>query len=90
MEFKNKAQFMGCCHANRCSVVGMILIVLATIMTIVTMSGLGIFGMFIVGLAMSGHKYWAHHDKSLDEACDDHSHCEVKPKETKKTTKKSV
>lgn len=93
MENSVKCKVMECCRSNRCSAVGIVLIVIASIMTIVTFSGLGIFGMFIVGLAMCCHKRLlcqcgcCNSTNVTDEVP---TVCEAASKEPKRTTKKPV
>lgn len=44
------------CKLHFCGIFGVILIVLATILTFVTASSLGILGMFFVGIMLCCHK----------------------------------
>ncbi len=45
------------CKTHWCSIFGIVLLVLATVLTFMTLSGLGIFGMFLAGLMMCCHKH---------------------------------
>ena len=44
------------CKTHWCALFGIILVVLATVLTFMTLSGLGILGMFFAGLMMCCHK----------------------------------
>ena len=57
MDDKTNCKISACCKANWCGILGIILVVLASILTIITFSGLGIFGMFLVGVMMCCHKH---------------------------------
>jgi hypothetical protein len=46
-----------CCWAYRHELLGIILLVLATILTIVTGNGFGIFAMFIAGICLCCYKH---------------------------------
>lgn len=54
----------GCCGAE---IAGIILLVIATILTIVTLNGWGIFAMFLVGGALCCHKHWHCNDYICEE-----------------------
>jgi hypothetical protein len=74
-------------HAR--SVIGVILIIVATLLTLVTFSGLGILAMFIVGAMLSCHHKWCCRGCNCG-CCNETSEgsegtCEA----TKKTTKKA-
>lgn len=90
MDSLKKCKMMDCCRMHRCGMVGMVLIVIASILTIITSSGLGIFGMFIAGLGMCCHKSLLCRCKCCGEECGDDSKCDVVVKEPKKATKKSA
>jgi hypothetical protein len=47
------------CKTHWCGIFGIVLIVLATILTFVTSSGLGILGLFFAGIMMCCHKHWS-------------------------------
>ncbi len=57
MDDKGKCKISECCKNHGCKIFGIILVVIATILTIITFNGLGILGMFIVGLMLCGHKH---------------------------------
>lgn len=59
MDDVKNCKISACCKGNMCGIVGMILIVIATILTLYTLSGLGIFAMFLVGVMMGCHKHLA-------------------------------
>lgn len=47
------------CWAFRFELVGIILLILASFLTIITLSNLGIAAMFFVGMVLCGHKYFS-------------------------------
>jgi hypothetical protein len=47
------------CWVFRYEIVGLILLGIATFLTIITLSGLGIAAMFFVGIIFCGHKYFS-------------------------------
>lgn len=64
-----------CVRTHRCKVVGLILLIIATILTIFTLSGLGIFAMFLVGgVFCMGHGLCRSNCCSCCSCC----HCEPK------------
>lgn len=73
MEKNKKAN--ACCTSHRCEILGAVLLAIATILTVLTYSGLGIFGMFLVGLVFCCHKHWS---------CPTESCCDVHEPEVKK------
>ena len=58
---------MTACKTHWCSLFGIILMVLATILTFMKLSGLGIFGMFLAGLMLCCHKHMS--SKRCDCGC---------------------
>ncbi|MDF1756910.1 MAG: hypothetical protein P1U74_01235 [Legionellaceae bacterium] len=46
-----------CLSTHRREIVGAIFLILATLLTLLTLSGVGILGMFIVGLVLCSHKH---------------------------------
>ena len=61
------------CWTIRYEIVGIILLVLATILTLITLNGFGIAAMFIVGAALCCHKCFMYtdcHTQILDEELD--------------------
>ncbi|KTC65181.1 Uncharacterised protein (plasmid) [Legionella adelaidensis] len=47
------------CWAFRYELVGIILLIIATFLTIITLSSLAIAAMFFVGMILCGHKYFS-------------------------------
>ena len=86
------------CTSHRCEILGIIFLAVATILTLLTFSGVGILGMFIVGMMFCCHKHW--HGKRCYcgcSCCSDDTSCampvmpgkkEAGIKKTTKTTKK--
>ena len=56
MDKKKKVD--GCHTPHRCEILGIIFLAVATILTLLTFNGVGILGMFIVGLVFCCHKHW--------------------------------
>jgi hypothetical protein len=57
MDDKSKCKISECCQKHWYRILGIVLVVLAAILTIVTFSGLGILGMFLAGLMLCCHKH---------------------------------
>lgn len=57
MDDKEKCKITACCKSHGCKILGLILVVLAVILTVITFSGLGILGMFLVGMVFCCHKH---------------------------------
>ena len=57
MDDKKECKIAACCKSNCYGIMGMILVVLATILTLVTLNGAGILGMFLAGLVFCCHKH---------------------------------
>ncbi len=57
MDDKKDCKISACCKANWCGFLGIILVLLAVVLTLITSSGLGIFGMFLVGMMFCCHKH---------------------------------
>lgn len=93
MKGEKSCRVMSCCWHMRYEIVGVILLVLATLMTLFTLSSLGIAAMFIVGAWLCCHKYCmccktGHHHTGMETdmmACSE----EDKPA-VKKTVRKTV
>lgn len=68
MKTKKYDQVSSCCWGLRHELVGLILLIIATLLTLFTGNGWGILGMFIAGVILFGHKCWSAH-------CHCHSHC---------------
>lgn len=76
-------------HAR--SVIGLILLIIATLLTIVTFSGLGIFAMFLVGVILCCRHQWGCGTCCECKCCSrDMECCDVETESTKKATKKST
>ncbi|OGV30200.1 MAG: hypothetical protein A3E88_01280 [Legionellales bacterium RIFCSPHIGHO2_12_FULL_35_11] len=80
---KKDCKVRECFKSHRRELVGAIFLVLATLLTILTLSGLGIIGMFAVGLMLccNGHICCKH---EIDECCDQEE--DIQPKATTTTT----
>ena len=61
MNSMKDCKITGDCKMHWCGIFGAIFIVLATILTLFTLSGLGILGMFLVGLMFCCHKKMSSH-----------------------------
>jgi hypothetical protein len=93
----DKCKMSSCLRAHPCAIFGVILLVIASALTLITCSGLGIFGMFLTGVALCFHKHCCCKSAST---CDDDSACvsSCSPTDTaepasspkKASTKKSV
>ncbi len=95
MKSKKYGDVTSCCWGYRHELIGLVLLVLATILTLATGNSLGIFAMFIVGAALFCHRCWfwhchkdAHchtdtHCHSMDEECGT-VHMDKEPKQVKK------
>ena len=71
-----------CLSSHRGEIVGAIFIILATLLTVLTFSGLGILGMFATGLFLCCHKHMC------CQKCPDNNESEAnKATAAKKTTK---
>lgn len=57
MEDAKKCKITECCKTHWYKILGVILLVLAVILTVITFSGLGILGMFLAGLMLCCHKH---------------------------------
>lgn len=83
-----------CLSSHRREIVGGIILILAILLTILTLSGLGIFGMFLTGLFMCCHRHigcCCKHSSSevcdAEEGCDTSATVKSAPKKTAKSTK---
>lgn len=84
-----------CLLNHRREIVGGIILLLAILLTILTLSGLGIFGMFLTGLFMCCHRHMGCCccKKSAVECCETEEVCEAtstvksSPKKAVKTAK---
>ncbi|MDP3704300.1 MAG: hypothetical protein Q8R24_00130 [Legionellaceae bacterium] len=57
MEKNKDCKVTACCTSHRCEIFGGIFLAIATVLTLLTYSGLGILGMFIVGMVFCCHKH---------------------------------
>lgn len=58
MDNKEACKSKEACHTPRCKIIGAIMLVIATILTLITLNGLAIFGMFVVGLVFCCHQHF--------------------------------
>ena len=58
MKNTKSCQATGCCWTHRHEVLGIVLLILGTILTVITFSGLGIAAMLLVGFAMCCHRHF--------------------------------
>ena len=80
----------GCCW-NAHSIVGGVFIVIATILTLITQSGFGILGLFLVGAILWHKGHWGNccdKSQSKDECCDVEKHDIEKPTPKRAAVKK--
>lgn len=83
MEKNKKAD--ACCTSHRCEILGIIFLAIATILTLLTFSGVGILGMFIVGLVFCTHKHLSYRRCHCGcSCCSADSNCDVPVVEVKK------
>jgi len=68
MKDKKNGSVVSCCWGYRHELLGLVLLVLATLLTIVTGNSLGIFAMFLVGAVLFCHRCWFWH-------CHTDTHC---------------
>lgn len=92
MKDKKYCNILACCWDYRHELSGLILLVLATLLTLFTGSSLGIFSMFLVGLVLYCHKFWSCHRGHRDD-CDAsknscHSTTDAEAKTVKSSRKK--
>ena len=57
MDDEKKCNITECCKTHWYRILGIVLLVLAVILTVITFSGLGILGMFLAGLMLCCHKH---------------------------------
>jgi hypothetical protein len=57
MDKLKECKVTACCSSHACEIIGAILIGVATLLTLFTLNGAGIFGMFLVGLVFCCHKH---------------------------------
>ncbi len=73
-----------CCTSHRCEILGIIFLALATILTLLTFSGVGILGMFVVGTVFCCHKHWGRRCHCGCTCCNTDNSCTVTTHEPKK------
>lgn len=77
-----------CCTSHRCEILGIVFLAIATILTLLTFSGVGILGMFLVGTVFCSHKHWSQRCRCGCDCCStDTSSCSM-PSPKKETTPK--
>ena len=90
---EGKYSLSDCC-LNTYSIIGVVYVVVATVLTLITFSGFGILGMFLVGVIL-WHKshgccsYWDCWETN-EGSCDTSAHDIENPKSVKTTVKKSA
>ena len=57
MEHVDQCQKTEACRPSGCKIVGYVLLAIATLLTLITLNGLAIFGMFLVGMLFCCHKH---------------------------------
>ena len=75
MKNNKNGQATKCCWGYRHELLGLILLVLATILTIITCNSFGIVAMFLVGLVLCCYRYMCCY------CCHTHAHCHVSEEE---------
>lgn len=81
---ETKCKIRECCSSHRCEIVGIIFLALATVLTLITLNGMGIFGLFIVGVLMCCHKHMGCRKCNCECCASDDSECEPEKKVTSK------
>lgn len=87
---KNGCKMRECLSNHRREIVGGIFLILATLLTILTLSGLGIFGMFLTGLFMCCHRHLCCCKNNSAECCDTEVECDASEKSAPKKTAKVI
>ncbi|KTD21574.1 hypothetical protein [Legionella londiniensis] len=82
---KDSNNFAACAWAYRFEILGLVLLFIATILTLITFNGIGIAAMFIVGAALCCHKCFS---KGVCGIC--HPECVEEDEEEKSTAKKTA
>jgi hypothetical protein len=88
---KNKSG--SCCITHKSEILGVILLAIATVLTLYTQSGVGILGMFIVGLVFCTHKHFGCRGcgcTNCDCCSSEMSACDTRPMVTTHTPKKAA
>lgn len=83
MDKENKCcGFLGLAHLKKSQIFGLMVIVLAILLTFYTLEGLGILGMFLTGICMFKASYGCRcccHQGGEESSCTmPHEHCDVK------------
>ncbi|WP_133128169.1 hypothetical protein [Legionella nagasakiensis] len=81
---KQSNKIHGCFWVYRFEILGLILLLIATILTILTANGIGIAAMFLVGLVLCAHKCLCH--KSCPTCHPQDAETEKAPWEEKENT----
>lgn len=98
MKNKKYCHVTACCWGYRHELLGLILLILATILTIATCNSFGIVAMFFAGIILCCCKHFAHchteahchtDDGMSGEACMEHDHKSPVKKSTHKTKTKA-
>ena len=76
-----------CCGKHGSMICGVILLVIASILTLITLNGLAIFGMFLVGIVMTCHKHLRSSCDNSDPCCDSDQVACDKPSHKSKASK---
>lgn len=88
MDTAKDCKVSACCKTHGCKILGLIFLVIGTILTFITLNGMGIFGMFVAGIVLCCHKYG---NKCQCGCCKEQSECETSCDTLeKKTTRKSL
>ena len=95
MESSKNCSTSGCCKTHGCTWVGAVFLLIATILTVLYPNGLGILGLFVVGLVFVFHKSCSWKSCCCSSSCSNSS-CDWNDKdheavivEKKPSTKKS-
>ncbi len=75
MENKKDCKVSACCRTHGCKIVGALVLVLATILTLITYDGMGIFGLFVVGLVFCCHRQMSCRSCSCGCCTTDNTEC---------------
>jgi len=85
--------FLGVAHLKKSQIFGLVVIVLAVLLTFVTMEGLGILGMFLTGICLFKGSHGCKcccHQSCEDSTCTvSHEHADVKVEKKSKPKAKA-
>lgn len=82
MDKKSQENYSKCLYHCRLEILGVILILIATVLTVISLNGLGIFALFLVGGLLCCHRC------CLKPKCDDSTEEESKPAPSKRTRRR--